>query len=138
MKEIRYTLLSDGVSDQRLMPIITWLLREHLSDYAIQPAWADLRYLPQRPRTLADRIRYSIDLYPCDLLFVHRDAEREPPANRRSEIQSAKDLVTECNAVPSICVIPVRMQEAWLLIDEQAIRRAAGNPNGKQPLILPE
>ena len=30
------------------------------------------------------------------------------------------------------------MQEAWLLIDEAALRRAAGNPNGTQPLAIPE
>ena len=29
------------------------------------------------------------------------------------------------------------MQEAWLLIDEAALRGAAGNPNGKDPLDLP-
>jgi hypothetical protein len=29
------------------------------------------------------------------------------------------------------------MQEAWLLFDESAIRRAAGKPNGPQPLNLP-
>ena len=29
------------------------------------------------------------------------------------------------------------MQEAWLLFDEQAIRAAAGNPNGRQLLDLP-
>lgn len=30
------------------------------------------------------------------------------------------------------------MTEAWLLIDEQAIRRAAGNPNGEASLPLPK
>ena len=29
------------------------------------------------------------------------------------------------------------MQEAWLLIDESALRCAAGNPNGDQRLALP-
>lgn len=29
------------------------------------------------------------------------------------------------------------MQEAWLLFDEQAIRWAAGNQNGKMPMKLP-
>jgi hypothetical protein len=36
-----------------------------------------------------------------------------------------------------VCVIPVRMQEAWLLFDEAAIRKAAGNPNGKDTLSIP-
>jgi hypothetical protein len=33
--------------------------------------------------------------------------------------------------------VPVRETEAWLLFDEGAIRRAAGNPNGVSPLHLP-
>ena len=36
-----------------------------------------------------------------------------------------------------IPVIPVRMLEAWLLLDESAIRSASGNPNGRMPLSLP-
>ena len=30
------------------------------------------------------------------------------------------------------------MTEAWLLFDETAIRLAAGNPNGKNPLEIPD
>jgi hypothetical protein len=30
------------------------------------------------------------------------------------------------------------MQEAWLLFDDAAIRRAAGNPNGREALKLPD
>ena len=29
------------------------------------------------------------------------------------------------------------MQEAWLLFDERAIRKAAGNPNGRISIVLP-
>lgn len=35
-------------------------------------------------------------------------------------------------------VVPVRMTEAWLLIDEKAIRKAAGNPNGHIHLDIPK
>ena len=42
------------------------------------------------------------------------------------------------NSVRVVCVVPVRMQEAWLLIDEAALRKAAGNPNGTQPLAMPD
>ncbi len=34
-------------------------------------------------------------------------------------------------------VVPIRMTEACLLLDEQEIRQVAGNPNGKVPLRLP-
>ena len=32
---------------------------------------------------------------------------------------------------PAVLVIPVPMTEAWLLLDESAIRRAAGKPAGR-------
>jgi hypothetical protein len=38
---------------------------------------------------------------------------------------------------PYIPIVPIRMTEAWLLVDEQAIRSAASNPNGKARLSLP-
>jgi hypothetical protein len=138
MSELRFTLLSDGSSDRALVPLLTWLLREHGVERAIQAEWADLLRLPRKPHGLAERIIYSVDLYPCDLLFLHRDAERESLQTRRNEILRAIDQVAaEYTIPPAICVIPVRMQEAWLLFDEPAIRRAAGNPNGREQLNFP-
>jgi hypothetical protein len=139
MDEIRFTLVSDGSSDRTLLPILTWVLRELSEINRIQPEWADLRRLHHPPRSLRDRILISIDLYPCDLLFIHRDAEGEDPEHRYEEISSAiSEAENNDLKIPAICVVPVRMTEAWLLIDESSIRRAAGNPNGKEPLHLPE
>lgn len=138
MRELRYTLLPDGPSDRALLPILTWLLREQGVNYAIQPEWADLRRLPSPPRTLETRIKISLELYPCDLLFVHRDAERISHQTRTDEIRKAIAEVTKITAIPPVvCVVPVRMQEAWLLFSEAALRRASGNPNGRQPMRLP-
>lgn len=139
MKELSYTLLSDGSSDKALLFILTWLLREHQVECAIQSTWADLRRLPKPPKTLLPRIIKGLDLYPCDLLFIHRDAEKEPHKKRVAEIQEAvEEAIKESVVVPlTVCVIPVRMQEAWLLFNEIAIRNAAGNPRGHQPLQLP-
>ena len=138
MKEIRYVLLADGPSDVALLPILTWLLTERCPDTAIQPDWADLSRLNRRPHSLSERVRYSLQLYPADLLFVHRDAEREPRENRVREIHSALNQLKEkVRSIPVVCVIPVRMQEAWLLFDEIALRHASGNPHGDTPLNLP-
>jgi len=106
---------------------------------AIQPQWADLRQLHRtRKWELADRIRWSLDLYPCEFLFVHRDAEREPREKRVDEINQALEKVDTSQPVPpAVCVVPVHMQEAWLLFDEAAIRHAAGNRSGRQALNLP-
>lgn len=139
MKELRYTLLSDGSSDRALFPLLTWLLREHGVKHAIQPEWADLRRVRLKPpRELAERIVKSLELFPCDLLFVHRDAEKEPHTLRLNE---AREAITRAVGVtqvpPAVCVIPIRMQEAWLLFDIAALRRAAGNPHGRQPISLP-
>jgi hypothetical protein len=139
MRELRYTLVTNGVSDVALLPILTWLLRTQGVRCAIQAQWADLRQLRRtRKWGLADRIRWSLDLYPCDLLFVHRDAERESREKRVDEINKAIEKVTASQPVPPlVCVVPVRMQEAWLLFDEAAIRHAAGNRSGCQALNLP-
>ena len=140
MKSLRYTLLSDGSSDQALIPILTWLLRELGVRSAIQPAWADLRRLRKPPNRLDERIRTSLELFPCELLFVHRDAEQEPLQTRKGEIRSAFSQARAGIGAkpPAVCVVPVRMTEAWLLSSEAAIRAAAGNPLGRDEVHLPE
>lgn len=139
MKELRYTLLSDGSSDSALIPVLTWLLQAHLVDCAIQHEWADLRRVPKSLKdTFSKRIKLAVELYPCELLFIHRDAEKEPRQKRVDEIRKAKEEAGESVSVPTVCVVPVRMMEAWLLFDETALRRAAANPNGKHPLQLPD
>ena len=138
MQELRYTLLADGSSDRALLPILTWLLRQSCGAIPIEAEFADLRRLPHPPKKLSERIHWSVELYPCDLLFVHRDAESTPIEEREAEIRKALEESSVEDSVRVVCVVPVRMQEAWLLIDEAALRRAAGNPNGTQPLAMPD
>ena len=138
MQELRYTLVADGSSDRALLPILTWVLRQYLGAIPIQAEFADLRRLSPSPRKLSERIDRSVELYPCDLLFVHRDAENAPIEEREAEIRKAIEESSMEDSVRVVCVVPVRMQEAWLLIDEAALRRAAGNPNGTQPLAMPD
>jgi hypothetical protein len=67
---------------------------------------------------------------------VHRDADNAGAEARRSEILAAAGLVDgSARVVP---VIPIRMTEAWLLLDEMNIRVVAGNPRGKESLDLPK
>ncbi len=131
--ELRFTLLSDGSSDAVLMPILEWVLRQH-SRLPTLGEWAELRHLAKPPRGLADRVNKSVELYPCNILFVHRDAENQDPQLRHQEILEA---TSHLDLPPVVCVVPVRMQEAWLLLDETAIRFAAGNPNGTMVLDMP-
>lgn len=143
MAELRFTLLGEGSSDRALLPVIEWLLGRHLPAVALQSAWADLGRLVRPPRTLAGRIATSVDLYPCELLFVHRDADRERHIRRVEEVQRAAQqaglslAARSLTLPPVVAMVPVRMLEAWLLTDEAALRMAAGNPNGRDPLDLP-
>ena len=139
MRELRYTMLSDGSSDKALIPILNWLLQTHLNNWAIQPQWADLRRLDRSLRnTFEKRIKLSMELYPCELLFIHRDAERDSHTTRINEIRTALMGVDSLTSMPTICVVPVRMTEAWLLFDIAALRKAASNPNGNVALQLPD
>ena len=136
MSDLRFTLLADGSSDRCLLRILTWLLQHHLGECAIQVQWADLQRLPKPPSVLSERMARAMELYPCDLLFVHRDAESQPREYRLQEIERARKGIAGVQFL-HICVIPVRMTEAWLMFNELAIRRASGNPNGVVPLDLP-
>ena len=128
---LRVTLVTDGSSDIVLVPVLEWLIREITSEY-FEIRWADLRGLSEVPRDLAEKLAAAIAIYPCDLLFVHRDAEGQDPGVRYEEIQAANQTDRL-----HVCVVPVRMQEAWLLHDEVALREAAGRPSGTEDLSLP-
>lgn len=133
---LRFTLVSDGSSDRALLPIFRWLLVDRFEvPHPIEAQWADLRRLPMPSRRLDERLIRSLEIYPCDLLLVHRDAEMDSLENRRQEI--ARALRRARVREPAVAVVPVRMLEAWLLFDEPALRRAAGNPNGRIRLDLP-
>lgn len=128
---LRFTLLGDGASDRLLLHPIRWALRS--MHVAVETGrWADLSRARPKPRSLRERVRLALDLYPAEMLFLHRDAEGIAWEARAAEARAAAD-----HAGHFVAVIPVRMTEAWLLHDEAAIRRASGNPNGTVPLSLP-
>lgn len=140
MTDLRYTLVCDGSSDQALLPLISWSLREQGLTSAIYPAWANLTVLRRRPNGLEEKLRAALEMYPCDLLFVHRDCETQSVTHRHDEIREALERVfrVQDKRVPAVCVVPRRMTEAWLLISERVIRTASGNPNGRVPLPMPD
>jgi hypothetical protein len=124
---LRIALIVDGSSDTALRFPCEWLLKHQGREDSVE-------VLPEPTRhNLARRIQAALEAEP-DILIVHRDAEKESWESRRREIQLAVD---SAGGGSVIGVVPVRMTEAWLLIDETAIRRAAGNPNGTVALNLP-
>jgi hypothetical protein len=140
MEKIDFVLTSDGGSDRTLLPPIKWLLRRTFSQIPINGEWAEISRFHYFPQSLAERICITIEVYHPDILFIHRDAEAQDPNFRYEEISRAIAEVRRKSpdiSIPHICVVPIRMTEAWLLFDEQAIRKAAGNPRGRIPLELP-
>jgi hypothetical protein len=139
VKSVNYLLIADGSSDVILQHIINWLLRDLLPEISIEANFCEPAMLKPRPageNSLLWKIKESLKRFTnIDILFIHRDAEIEVPQNRFNEIQKAVVQIAEIPA--HICIVPVRMTEAWLLIDEPAIRYAAGNPNGKVKLKIP-
>ena len=87
-------------------------------------------------RQLVDKVRNGLKLAPhYHLLFVHRDADRAGPDVRYREIAEAVQQAGYGGRW--VGMVPVRMTETWLLLDEAAIRDIAGNPNGQAPLNVP-
>ncbi|MEY4570277.1 MAG: hypothetical protein RLZZ398_1716 [Verrucomicrobiota bacterium] len=137
MKILRFTLVAEGTSDRVLIPILRWMLLRHHRNFEWMGQFADLQELPKPPRTLPQKIATASELFPADVIFIHRDSDRVPPANRRKEITEAIESLTRSPARHCVPVIPVRMTEAWLLVSENALRGASGNLNGRIPLKLP-
>lgn len=138
MTLLKHTLVSDGPTDVNLIPIIDWTLKNAAGVKLAQGALAEFWRLPSVPKSLEGRITMALELFPSDVLFIHRDAEKESPDKRYQEIRIAVENVASAGGkLPAVAIVPVRMTEAWLLFDERAIRSAAGNPNGKMPLHLP-
>src|ERR1035438_2281931 len=82
------TLVTDGTSDVVLVRILEWLIAQ-LTTAEIEIRWADLRGLPVRPQGLGERLVVATRWYPCDILFVHRDAENQDPGVRYTEVRDA-------------------------------------------------
>jgi hypothetical protein len=120
-----FALIADGSSDRALFPIIRWTIRLLLPRVSL----FERGFVARGGRPLVPTIREAIEEFSPDVLFVHRDAERSTLEDRRMEVPTSPG--------PIVRVVPVRMMEAWLLIDEPALRVAAGNPNATSSLDLP-
>jgi hypothetical protein len=71
----------------------------------------------------------------ANLIIIHRDSDARDPEARYAEIAAA--VASVGLTTPWVAVVPVQETEAWVLLDEAAIRAVAGNPNGRQKLGLP-
>lgn len=125
----------EGTSDQPLADIVENLFLER--DVEVRLSRPDFSLLRKVAKDVESRVRAGVELLggSVDLVVVHRDADNVGALQRREEIVRAVGaVIASATTVP---VIPVRMTEAWLLLDEEAIRRVAGNPRGRRELGLP-
>ncbi len=140
MHILHYTLLSDGSSDKALMNIINWTLHQLIPNLPISGQYAELGKLKNPPKNLALKIQKAVELYPCDVLFVHRDCESKDQSIFETRLKEIKDAFNKNNFTEHnnlVRIVPVVMMETWLLIDEIAIKKAAGNRNYNESLNLP-
>lgn len=137
IEEINYTLITDGSSDRALMNIIQWCLDDNFPQIAFNGAFADFRSLPNPPSTLQDKIARAKKYFPFHLLFIHRDAEKSENEILEQRINEILAGMDSAQSEITICVIPIRMMETWLLIDKEAIKKAAGNRNYSDQIDLP-
>lgn len=127
-------LLPDGPSDMPLSSLLERMCLDFGASVAVTAV--DPRRLKSSGHSVEGRLAFLAEAgVEADLVFIHRDAEKDPLGDRRAEILTRATVATPTTVVP---VVPVRMTEAWLLLDEGAIRAVAGKPNGKAPLGLPK
>lgn len=134
MREIRFALLSEGTSERPLVDhLVTLCVRE---GFSATGEWPDLRRFAAG-KNVASQLHCLIDLDDrFDLVFIHRDADARSDAHVRAIVQEGATLLP--NRIRAVPVIPIQEIEAWLLLDEQAILRAARNIKGREPLDLPK
>lgn len=128
--------LAEGSSDAPLADLVTQLFSEH--QIRLRLSQPDFTRLDKVAKDVRSKVEAGLLLTgsDVDVIVVHRDADNAGHVARMEEITKAvTDLAGEAQLVP---VVPVRMTEAWLLLDEAAIRRVARNPRGRMALDLPK
>lgn len=133
---IHFVFIGEGTSDDGLIPHLENLCIELGADEVIGTP-IDFQRLGHSPgRTVESKLKAAIQLEPnANLWFVHRDADSRDPQPRYDEIAAA---VNACNLSSRwVGIVPIQETEAWLLLDETAIREVAARPSGRNPLNLP-
>jgi hypothetical protein len=125
--DISFALLREGTSDEGLAALLRELLVASGFDRVSGLARA---YRGTSAEKLAALQAEDSDV---QVVFVHRDADSRAPDPRRSEIVAASAHFSG----DTIPIVPIQATEAWLLVDEAAIRTVAGKPNSRVDIGLP-
>ena len=131
---IRFILVAEGGAEGELVPHLRRICVAAGADEALG-SFPDLRLLAPGNR-VEDKLDAVLALNPdVDLVFVHRDAEGRDATPVRDHVRAALNAIGRGG--DGVQVVPVQEFEAWLLVDEQAIRSVVGKPDGRLPLGLP-
>ena len=132
---LRFLLVCEGSSDSALIGHISRLL---IQNGQLDPQGVARTGSKPLPDKIREGLRYS---GACDFLLIHRDADADSETQSAGPKRRAKEIA---DAVRDsgysgiwVGIVPVRMTEAWLLLDESAIRTVAGRPRSNVPLDLP-
>ena len=133
---VQFVLISEGTSDHGLVSHLESICIHVGADEVIGIAIDSQRLTSAAGIKISDKIKAAVALEPqANLFLIHRDADSTDPIPRYNEIQGA---VSECSLPAAwAAIVPIQETEAWLLLDEEAIRRVASRPKGRQPLELP-
>ncbi|MFI7538434.1 hypothetical protein [Streptosporangium sp. NPDC049376] len=133
---LRVLFLGEGSSDGG----ITTHIRRIATEYGFRVVVTDPlteRFPQSRQRTVRSKLETIKEIGGVyELVIVHRDADGDGRERRLHEIRQAVEAVMP--DTPFMGAIPIRMTEAWLMLDERNIRQVAGNPNGRMDLGLPK
>ncbi len=127
-KRVTFFLVCEGTSDEALV--------EHLETLVARQGVDEVLGIPRSGTgSVHEKIRaLGEEGTAFDFVVVHRDADQRDPTPRIAEVEAA---LREAR-LPGCPVVPVQMTEAWLLLDESAIRAVVGRPSGREPLDLPK
>jgi len=130
-RNVSFAFLCEGSSDTGLIAHLETLL----VDFGAQEATG----MPDtRKGTIPARLQQLLTEATeagINMVFIHRDSDGPDREGREREIR--RGVEESGFPHPFIPVIPVQETEAWLLLDEQAIRDVVAS-KGKQPLGLPK
>ncbi len=139
-------LYAEGRSDARfLQPLLQRACTQMCLTQGHQPVEVsdviDLQDLPTtrgqpREQRIAAAARDARDAW--SVLFIHADADSDEQRALAERVQPARALLEAEWGAQSVAVVPVRMTEAWVLADSQAVRSAFGTTRSFQELGLAE
>ena len=130
-RSVSFAFLCEGSSDTGLIAHLETLLVHFGAQEATGMPDTRKGTIPARLRQL----RTEETGTGIDMVFIHRDSDG--PDRKRREREIRRGVEESGFPHPFIPVIPVQETEAWLLLDEQAIRDVVAS-KGKQPLRLPK